>query len=232
MADDEATPRKMIFFVVTSSRSGAEFLCSLLRSVRIGNPSGYFNTPKFQLNDPAGIKAFAANTFDTYGRRDILGIKALPGLVQKVMPVLRDEYDLAYVFNTRRDLVRQAISLYRAGYDGQWTLKRGDEAKRKRQPPPFDADAIKSKLTSIIRVNQAIEVFLADKPHVRTVYENVVASPRKAILKVARHLGIEMADAEPASDMAQQGTAINDKWAAKLDGPGMIEEITQALAKK
>ena len=134
----------MYYVICFVNRSGSNYICDLLKNAGIGNPTEYYypldfrKRVRFQFRANKKFDPQATSPAE-YWRRvcesqgNIVGVKANWNAFQ----VFRSEVDirdldLRYVYLTRKDKLRQAISWYRADHTEKWS----SFAPSAREDPP------------------------------------------------------------------------------------------------
>jgi len=218
----EGSPPPTISFLVCSlPRSGSSLLCDVLASTELaGAPTEFFDpnhmdalariwgahgldeylrallARKTSRNGVFGFKAHYHQIKNTFGDRDL----------REVFPKLR------FVYITRRDRVRQAVSFARAMRTEQWAAHQ----PARFEPGPFDAAAIGDALEWIEREEALWEELFAnmrESPH-RLDYEDLVHDVEGSVLAVMRFLGIELPDGlrVPSPTLERQSDSLSEQW--------------------
>jgi LPS sulfotransferase NodH len=195
----EGAPPPSVSYVVCSvPRSGSSLLCDLLANTDLaGAPMEYF--------DPDAIEAFrrswgVGGTFDDYlaallarktSVNGVFGLKLLFGQLAElggrnlgdVLP------DPRFVYITRRDQVRQAVSFARATQTEQWASDHPAPAA----PPVYHRDQIQAMLEWIRRDEELWERYFRHHSisPLRIVYEDFVESVEQTVLGAMDFIGIE-----------------------------------------
>lgn len=179
-------------------RSGSNWLCDLLKRAGLGVPAEYYFPLSFA--ERSSRHEFPANphfhpstkTPADYWRNieqsqgQVVGLK----LGWQSFEVLQSEVeisdlDLKYLYLTRRDKLRQAISWYRAGCTKRWTVFN----QAKSAEPPFNLAEIDKHLGYIAEHEQHWETYLNGKQHLRLEYESMSL---ETIDEIASFLGLEI----------------------------------------
>ena len=217
-------------------RSGTTLLCSVLRATGLaGRPVEYFDPGKMKDFARAWKTGSVEEFVETMLARTptpngVFGIKAHFGQMQHALGD-RDPSEvfphLRFVYVTRRDRVRQAVSWSRAAQTGEWSTRH--EAKR--GPAAFDVDDISFRLGRIEELEQLWERFFAEKDisPLRLVYEEFSSAPEETAVEVMEFVGIELPPgfAPPAPNVSPQTDDISEEWvkrfreiaAAEVDSP-------------
>lgn len=231
---------RLSVLVCATPRSGSSLLCeALANSGLVGQPFEYFNAVRMRSlasrwNAPDQA-AYLGELFErTSTPNGVFGAKLAPHDLSLVLEGLRDlagpgpsDAELLadafpaarYVWITRADKVRQAISLERANQTGQW----GDIGVRlplALARPRFDRDAIEDRLRLIAEYETAwLERFAAAGVEpVRVAYEEVAADHEGSARRVLDELGIEVPGdlVFGPRRLRRQADALNDRWAERF----------------
>jgi LPS sulfotransferase NodH len=125
-------------------------------------------------------------------------LRELPGLGDAERPaheLLAAAFpSLRYVWLTRRDRLRQAISLARAQASGLWQSTQAAAAAAAAPPPEPDLAAVDDRVTDLVAWDAGWEAFFAAagvRP-VSLVYEDLVRDPGAAVRELLSALEIEL----------------------------------------
>jgi LPS sulfotransferase NodH len=223
------------YFLCTLPRSGSWWLADLLESTNIaGRPREYFELPKLRrkghfpkesylrrvrrtattANGVLGMK-FHWHQFDYFTcmmRRK--GNPQVPTaeLVEGAFPGLR------YIWLTRRDKVRQAVSYYRAIQTGEW-WRIVDETAEPAKPSnelTFDFAAIEH-LENFLKRHDHLWQRYFEESHLDPlvlVYEEMTAGIEAAVREALRFLDIAFPDGQPlATILERQADSLSEQWA-------------------
>lgn len=175
----------MVYLVCFIMRSGSNYLCDMLKDAGLGNPTEYYFP--YQFEERVSRPGFAANKrFNPQARtpreyfRNILESQVGPAAGIKCgwhsFQVMRDELgeyfetlNVRYIYLTRRDRLRQAISWYRAAYTQQWS--RFDPPGRRE--PPYNRDEIAKYLHYIELQERSWEDLFSRFRVLRLTYEEL-----------------------------------------------------------
>lgn len=133
--------------------------------------------------------------------------------VSSVSELLESAFpDVHYVFVTREDKVRQAVSHARALQTGRWTSR--DEGASG-ETPVFDFHQIDRLLTETIEHEAAWNAYFSEAGvHPLTVtYENLARDPQRVVEQVSSLLGIR-APAAPQQEVGlrKQADSMSEEW--------------------
>jgi trehalose 2-sulfotransferase len=224
----EATVR---YLVCALPRSGSSLLCELLfGSGRAGAPAEYFDA----LTMAQFRSHWGTESFDDYvrtllekktGPNGVFGFKAqyfqlidfFPGReVERAFPGLR------YVYITREDTLRQAISWVRAAQTRRWAWDHRVGAKH---PEVYRRAQVERRIEGIAERERCWEQFFAacGAEPLRVTYEQVVASPHETVAAVLRHIDVDPAGLELAPPtLRRQADELTDEWVRRYrDGDAL-----------
>jgi LPS sulfotransferase NodH len=217
---ENAPPPSVSYAVCAVPRCGSSLLCDVLASTELaGAPMEYF--------DADAIRAFrriwGAESSDDYvdallarktSPNGVFGLKLLYGQLgelgeadpRRLFPNLR------FVYVTRRDRLRQAVSFARATQTEQWA----SDHPEPRRAPVFDREQIRSMHEWIERDERLWEAFFAHRSiaPLRLVYEDFAASPAAAVMSVLELLGVRLPAGYrlPAPTIHRQADELSDDW--------------------
>ena len=218
----EGTEAVVRYAVCAMPRSGSSLLCELLFSTgQAGAPAEYF--------DHALMKQFRlrwnAGSFDEYlrallarktGPNGVFGFKAhffqldqaFPGTtLQAAFPGLR------YVYITRADRLRQAISWARALQTDKWAF---DHEVRVPRSEVFRRNEIDRLIAGIAERERRWEKLFAESgiELLRLTYERLVAAPEETVAAALGHVGIADAGSYPAGapTLRRQADELTEHW--------------------
>lgn len=207
---------QLYYLICTTPRTGSTFLGTLLTNTGLaGMPWEYFNEAEYSTwlfehfqvynfneylhkifkNTPSsngvfGAKVMGAGYFETFANR----IRQLPNYKNQNLstPELMEDffYNLKYIWLTRRNKIRQAISLYKALQSGRWHTN--DKRKLTGIEPVFDFESVEYYLKEIIKQEAYWERFFneADIIPLTIVYEDFCIDQEKAVRCILQYLGI------------------------------------------
>jgi trehalose 2-sulfotransferase len=224
--------------ICTNPRAGSWALCTALaRTGRAGYPSEYFIpwdeadwSTLWGARDPDEF--VAAMVREGTSPNGVFGIKVMWGHVPHIQDRLanRERYrdlaapdlfgallpDPAYVWLSRRDTLRQAVSHALALRTGAWAIG-VDQA-----PAPTRGQSHHVDTDLVFRLQQEIEYcerqwaeFFAAQPvpPLRVWYEDVLQDLPNQARRVLRHIGVDARDVDiPAPDVRRQTSAMNERW--------------------
>jgi trehalose 2-sulfotransferase len=228
---------RLSYFVCCTPRSGSTLLCELLKSSGIcGDADEYFSVPR----EPRFATVWGVTNFQDYLREalvrgttanGVFGAKLIWSqfmypLVERLRivygldsvnerEVLEQVFpNLRYLFITRRDKARQAVSLFRARETFAW--RSFEQPRTPVEEVRFDPAEI-DRLMAIVAHDeglwqqffeaQGIELF-----HV--AYEELIEDPEGKAMEILAYLGIEIPDnfVFGPGRLEKQGDAISEGW--------------------
>lgn len=203
-------------FLCTTPRSGSEYLSDLIN--RNGIPSigeslnYYLNSPTCSLVglEDFAIKAHAANN-------NMFCAKLFPFSMQKLTQSLDGlrlfpQYfgEVDYVYLSRGNTWRQAVSHYIANNTAQWTHQ-PDQVNNKKEIPFHFTDINYIHEQILARQTAWHQFFLAYKIVPKVVnYEDLTYDYVSVTRTLLRSLGVEVTDIKP-STVVKQTTELNEK---------------------
>jgi LPS sulfotransferase NodH len=222
LAPFEGTPR-IYYLVCTTPRCGGSYLCNLLSETMVlGKPLEYYN-PYVQL----------PRLFERFGSEDIefvtdqlkslrttpngvFGFKCHFDQFQQLgeRVDLRSAFPrLRYIHVYRKDVLRQAISFYRAKASGIWSVYEDPGPRLKVR---FDFSQIETAMNDLCRKNAGcIKYFaLSNADRLDISYESLMKNPLAQARKVARFVGVDPAFQfqTPYTKPQRSHDPITEKW--------------------
>jgi LPS sulfotransferase NodH/glycosyltransferase involved in cell wall biosynthesis len=226
------------YVICATPRTGSTLLCELLRKSRIaGRPGEYFNqnTPYFWARwweDPTNDDIWQHHIQSHTTRNGVFGVKLLwyqfDHLVARARQVARYQaltppalmnhlFDTPhYIWITRRDRVRQAVSLSRAEQSGSWM-----STTTPSQEAVFDAARIDKLVKYLTQQDQGWQNYFAAcgvKP-LAIVYEDFVVSREATVQRVLDYLNIPMSSEVQVGPprLQRQADAQSEEWVQRYD---------------
>jgi LPS sulfotransferase NodH len=232
---EEETETTVRYAVCAVPRSGSSLLCELLFSTgQAGAPAEYF--------DHALMKQFCrrwnATSFAEYlrallarktGANGVFGFKAHFFQLDEAFP--DDSLDeaipeLRYVYITRDDRLRQAISWARALQTHKWA---SDHEVRIPRAEVFRRAQIDRLIAGIAERERRWEKLFAGSgtEPLRLTYEGLLAAPEETVAAVLDHLGVADARSFPvgAPTLRRQADELTEHWVRRYR-----DEPAQAVA--
>lgn len=201
------------YVIASVQRSGSTLLAKALEQAGFGAPDEFFRvtdskprTARFQDWTDSERNGYAGVKIHQYQWQH----HDLSSEIPRCFPEAR------YIYLTRRNTVRQAVSLVRARQTGQWTSR--DTA---RAEPRFDAEAIRAAILETAAEESGWEdVFQSCriKP-LRIDYEELCSNYRMTLNAVGASLGAPWTDFEwpPFERLAD---AVNEDWVHRMRAYG------------
>lgn len=227
------------YFICATSRSGSTLLCERLMDTGVaGRPEEYFNVNARATIGDASWREWDSSDFGRYVNRvmerattpnGVFGSKLVLIALERLVEALRGELgaadrsdgqvltdrlpNLHYIWITRRNKVRQAISAYRALQTNQW-VRRVDAAEPEKRPR-YNFALIDEQIDSIVLDEAAwMRFFSANgiRPYT-VVYEDLAEAPEQTVEGILRYLGIDSGSVDwGTSELGRQSDWRNDEW--------------------
>lgn len=225
------------YLICATARSGTNLLCVALKNTGVaGRPTEWFNP----YGEAQWRKAWSISTYEDYLNRVIEESTTSNGVF--AAKIMEDNFDvfigklrqipkyerlgrsellsmvfpnLRYIWTTRRNKVRQAISWLKATQTGIWSLAKGELTQPVKEAN-FDFEAIDRLAQEIILSEASWEEFFAEcgvSPFT-VVYEDLVASYEATIMQVLEYLGIHVQGEIKFVErgLQKQADAQSDNW--------------------
>jgi LPS sulfotransferase NodH len=233
---DWVPPRRTVV-VATTPRCGSAWLGGLISSTgQLGRPAEWFNNAI--LASPEQVMA-AANTIRTRGStaNGIAGVKLFPYYLEPLLRHIRfHEWfpGAVWLHLQRRDLLGQAVSLWRAYNTGSWHEYASEEKDKpasdrgaQAAPPPYDARAIHLCLMQLVAFDADWRAFFARTgiTPMTVVYEDALDNPDGTIRRLAALLDVSL-PSEPIAHVSrlavqrdEASQAIRERFRAETGDP-------------
>jgi LPS sulfotransferase NodH len=225
------------YLICTTHRTGSTLLCEALKTTGLaGRPEEYFWRDYERMwRQRWGTQTYrdylAAALARTTTPNGVFGAKVMWAYLHDFVGKVRQlpEYDnlpisallstlfpnLHYIYITRRDKVRQAISLWRAVQTQVWA-EFTDELVAPAQEPVFDFASIEHRRQNILRHETAWQRYFAGcgVTPFTVVYEDLITARESITLDILRYLGVSI----PADlsfgprRMRKQADALTEEW--------------------
>lgn len=230
----------LCYFVCFTPRTGSHLLREALQLTGVaGNSREWF----WRANEPAFTEQWGVRNYREYFERAIregstpngvFGAKVstgeyldhfarqlrsigyeglrLPDLMERAFPNLR------YIWTTRRDKIRQAISYARANQTGNYIWE-GDTPPVPAKSPEYDFDQIDGLLNDIILREALWQDYFAQAgvTPCTVVYEELTEDYEGTALRVLKYLGLPTENVSFGQRrMKRQGDALNDEWVRRF----------------
>ena len=254
------------YVICGSQRSGSNLLCEALWLAGAGRPDEYFIYWYMAARDPDGLKTefarpwlvpppeYVRKVLESGTANGVFGVKIMWDYFDLIMENLHQIPDyralppaellarlfpnLHYVHISRRDKVRQAVSLARAIQSRRWIDFQSrvfDEqrdhlwdfdriryytAKASEDGLAYDFDQIASVQQRMLDQDAAWEAYFtsAGIEPFRVVYEDFVGAYERTALDLLDFLDVDAGGATfERRAMKQQSDALNDEWARRFE---------------
>ena len=222
--------RRMIFWILTTPRSGSNYVTGEVWR-RLGGtpkPMEYFHPesvkhrPDFTPDPAAPVRSYLDYLWPRESLGGLLAVKMLwsqveaccrypdfiPQLAGRKIVVLR-----------RRDVVRQGVSLYITRQTGSWA---SEVAPRRRplEEVTYDREAIASSVARMELHNAMLERFLVafGLEHLSVRYEDFAADPEAGSSRILDYLGLApVTGPRPDAEVfRRQSTDLNEEFLARF----------------
>lgn len=220
--DAPAIDRPLLILAFTN-RSGSNLLADYLRQTgQVAGLGEYLNQETVQRQaDRHDIDSVPAYLHSLAGRlcsgTQQFGVKASAEQLELLIRGgLLGMFTAARVIHIHRDdLMAQAVSHWIAKQTGQWT----SDQNRKAEPQHYDADALLSVVTDVIRQDGSIrwQCAAAGLDYLSVSYEELIHDPAAAVGRTGALAGLDLAGWTPSAPrIERQSTAENDAMKERL----------------
>ena len=150
-------------------------------------------------------------------------LRGIDGLGGLPIPALLDESfpNLRYVRITRRDKVRQAVSLWRAVQTQAWRQPESDDDEHRAKEPTFSFRAINYLVRLLTAHDASWDAYFLGLGHepLTLTYEELAEAHEPVVRRVLDHLGIPApADLEVQPPQLQpQADELSERWVERVD---------------
>ena len=145
---------------------------------------------------------------------DGLAGRPVPELLERVFPELR------YVRITRRDKVRQAVSLWRAVQTQAWRQEAGDGNGNRASEPTFSFRAINYLVRLLTAHDASWDAYFLGLGHqpLTITYEELAEAHEPVVRRVLAHLGIAAPSdlAVEAPRLTVQADDLSERWVERI----------------
>ena len=247
------------YIICATHRSGSNLLGDLLRSTRVAGDPQELCSPrlmgKFALLHEVGV--WPEQQFVQYFRsvqarlratNGVFGIKVMWSHLGPLFGLLKKDADYRgdisgdfsrmfdwllpnakFIWISRQDKVRQAISMVRAKLTDVFSAQQEVEGLNKLSHlPEYDYSAIKSEVRRIISRNAAWGEFFhsAEVRPLRVVYEELCADPQRELGRVMRYLGLDETVFSSATIRERQADLLNEQWYVRFNEDSDAERLS------
>ncbi|WP_027183044.1 Stf0 family sulfotransferase [Desulfovibrio inopinatus] len=218
------------FIIGITPRSGSSYLCDLLmKTEKVGNPDEYLNTfllPEVLRTNPAtDIYTLIAKLAKQQAKNGILGIKTTYLQVKElidanVMNTIFPDAKIVLLF--RRNIVLQAVSLYRARESGVFhtNITPHDDDLNRLRMLPFDSDKLIANIIHIADQEKEWMTFIQQSqiPFRIFLYEDFVGHEGETVNEICAFLQTNCPDSpDPAQSSFQKlSSCVNIRWAERF----------------
>ncbi len=122
-----------------------------------------------------------------------------------------------YIYLTRKDKVRQAISLLKAEQTGIWRMENGANRESSRDPV-FDLNYISKFMVELKRQERSWEKFFRKNKisPLRLEYEEYIKDTRETLVKILKHLEMPIPEKlAVTTNLLKQSDALSEEWVRK-----------------
>lgn len=220
--------KREFYLIATTSRSGSTHLCRMLTSTRrLGEPAEYYNVrvkpERMKLwKAKSDLEYFQQMLLRTSTDNGVCGIKVATLAFENMRRELGPIFELLrpkFIWLRRHDVLRQAISLYRASETDIWHWHEGQA--KPQAAVPFDAEKINACRKQIEQANEAWAIWFAENriSPLQFWYEDVISSPRGTVEETCRHVGVD-AGSLPVlkSDLRVMRDETTEQWITMYAG--------------
>ena len=119
--------------------------------------------------------------------------------------------DPAFVWVRRQDVVRQAVSLWRAMQTQSW---RDDTGARGEAQPQYSFAALRHLVGRLSEHDRCWGELLAGRPVLELTYEDITADLPGAVRRTLDHVGVALEREPELPNMRRQADELSDAWVA------------------
>jgi len=221
----------MQYIIASLPRTGSFMLCDLLSQCGAGSPDEHFHPYQGAFSKAlvtsCSTEDYAQRITSEHESNGIFSSKIMSKwlelmrlnmstptfnnaeMLNKLFP------DAKYIFLTRRDRARQAISFYRASDTGQWAQRQGQDS-REWQTPAFNdrlGTRIRSTIFDLLRLQQEwLKVFhdMGVSP-CEVCYEDLVTDSEQTLTRVFNYLELDAPDFNAVTSFQRQSDSKSDE---------------------
>lgn len=199
------------------NRSGSNFLCDQIEKATGYNLAGEFFNPEPVLNNS---KNWDASSLDEYIDKLITNLSRNGGFVCKMgwhqMLYLKkvglyDKYfsDAKIILLERKDVLKQAVSYYKALHTNQWTSNQQATQKE----VLFNGEKIRDLIVSISNHYSIFKAFIAiyDVESMHLFYEDFCKNKQHLLVEIVNFIGAELKSFNEEDRITKQHDDINNR---------------------
>ena len=202
----------MRYYVLCSCpRTGSGLVAAALRQMGLGDPQEFFN----RIDDNYNVRQdFVELPLESYidkikAEYSVNGLFGIKTHYHQIPPAIVDTFpqifpDAGYVFLTRRNVLRQALSWARATQTGAWDAGRAEDRQ-----PVFERPLVVKSIFDMVKEIENWENFFARhgiKP-LSAVYEDVCDRYEDTIARIISHIL-----PAPEKPLLKQADATTEAW--------------------
>lgn len=206
----------MHYYVLCSCpRTGSTLVAAALRQIGLGDPQEYFNPvgDHYELRHDFLDPSLQEDVERIKAERSVNGVFGIKTHFHQIPAAILEEFprlfpDARYVFHTRRNVLRQALSWVRATQTGAWDAERAEN-----RPPAFGRSVILRSVVDMVREVENWEQFFARhaiKP-LCVLYEDLCDKYEETMARIVGHIV-----AAPAQPLRKQADATTDEWVRRF----------------
>lgn len=220
-------PRNKLYFVCVTPRSGSTYFVQLLRSTEVmGTPGEYYNTDGLMQTLMRTLNVSWDNYFEKIIslRATANGVSGIKVSLSSMWYCLGSMPDWAkwinprYIMLTRDDVLRQAISTYRAQKSGAWQKYDGYPYKED-EPPDFNEVRIRRLIRHINLSNDRWNDWFRENGinPLRMTYEQICEDPEGMVRKAASFIEVDLpSNLELSCTVEIQRDGLTEEWVQRM----------------
>jgi|SRR5579875_19530 len=230
---------RLSYLICATPRSGSSLLCETLDASQIaGHPQEFF----WEGFEPIWRERWGAADYRAYLHgaiaegttpNGVFGAKIMRSHLDDFLTRVRTALNLPserttavleaifprlrYIWITRRDTVRQAVSHARAEQTGVWNDDGRDEIGARQ--PTYDFERIDDLVRQIDEHNESWQGFFAANgiEPFHLIYEDLARAPEAAVIEILRHLGVDVPPDLHFRErrLRKQADSLSEEWVAR-----------------
>jgi LPS sulfotransferase NodH len=222
---DHRGPPSLCYVVCSTPRSGSSLLCELLCNCGLaGAPTEFFDGQQMgEFMQVWGVDGFEAYIGELLRRKTgpngVFGFKLHHDQLSPQLAALDWDAtfpDLRYIYITRRDRIRQAVSFSKAIQSGQWASQHDHNGRE----PRFDLEELRSCLRNIELQERRWEEHFARHgiEPLRVVYEDLVPRQEATLRESLRFLDLDLPTGArvPPPTLLRQADRHSERWVRRF----------------